>query len=392
MKKEKITVVGSGYVGMSLSVLLAQHNDVTILDLDVERIKKINKLQSTIVDPEVSFFLKEKKLSLKGTLDKEKAYKEAEFIIIATPTDYDENSNSFDTSVVDGVVEDAININPNALIIIKSTIPVGHTEALQEKFSTKKVVFSPEFLREGMALKDNLYPSRIIIGSNCDKSKILGDLLRQGAIKNNIECLFIGSSEAEAIKLFSNAYLAMRVAYFNEIDTYAESLNLDSSKIIDGVGLDPRIGDHYNNPSFGYGGYCLPKDTKQLLSSYKDIPQKLIKAIVESNDTRKEFISERIIKLNPKIVGIYKLIMKSDSDNFKASAIQDVMHKLKGNNIKVVIFEPQLKENKFQEFEVIKDLKIFKDTSDIIIANRKSKDLNSVKSKVYTRDLYGTDS
>ena len=392
MKKEKIAVVGSGYVGMSLSVLLAQHNDVTVLDLDIERINKINKSESTIADSEITNFLKEKTLSLKATLNKEEAYKDASFIFIATPTDYDENSNSFNTDAVDSVIRDAININQNALIVIKSTIPVGHTAALQRKFSTQRIVFSPEFLREGRALKDNLYPSRIIIGGDCKKSKVLANLLKQAAKKENINCLFIGSSEAEAVKLFSNAYLAMRVAYFNEIDTYAESLNLDSSNIIDGVGLDPRIGTHYNNPSFGYGGYCLPKDTKQLLSNYSEIPQKIIRAIVESNNTRKEFISRQIIKLSPKIVGIYSLTMKSGSDNFKSSAIQDIMHELKRNNIKVVIYEPQFKEPMFQDFEVIPNLKTFKEISDIIIANRQSQDLNSVKDKIYTRDLYGTDS
>ena len=391
MIKEKITIVGSGYVGMSLSVLLAQHNDVNILDIDSNRVEKINKFKSTVADPDIDFFLAEKELSFKATLNKEEAYKNAKFIIIATPTDYDEITNSFNTSAVDSVVKDALELNLDALIVIKSTIPVGHTKSLRKKFSTDRIVFSPEFLREGSALKDNLYPSRIIIGGNCDMSIQLGNLLKQAAVKNDIECLHIESTEAEAVKLFANTYLAMRVAYFNELDTYAESSDLNSQQIIDGVGLDPRIGNHYNNPSFGYGGYCLPKDTKQLLANFTAVPQSLISSIVESNSIRKDYIANKIKELKPGTVGIYRLIMKSGSDNFRDSSIQGIMTRLSKMNIEIVIFEPEYSKKKFLDFKIISDLEEFKNVSDLIISNRQSKDLDDVKNKIYTRDLYGTD-
>ncbi len=392
MQKEKITIVGSGYVGMSLSVLLAQHNDVTVLDINSDRVDKINKCESTVADPEIELFLLKKVLSLKATQIKEEAYKNAKYIIIATPTNYNEITNSFDTSSVDSVAKDALAMNSEALIVIKSTIPVGHTRSLQKRHSTDRIIFSPEFLREGMALKDNLYPSRIIIGSDCSKSRSLANLLKQGAIKDSINCLFMGSTEAEAVKLFSNAYLAMRVAYFNELDSYAETFALNSKQIITGVGLDPRIGTHYNNPSFGYGGYCLPKDTKQLLANFEGVSQDLIKAIIDSNKTRKDFITNEIIKRKPKIVGVYRLIMKSGSDNFRSSSIQGIMLRLKRLNIKVIIYEPELKEDEFLNFSVIKNLKKFKNTCDIIISNRESRNLDDVLDKVYTRDIYGTDS
>ena len=392
MQKEKITIVGSGYVGMSLSVLLAQHNDVTVLDINSDRVDKINKCESTVADPEIELFLLKKVLSLKATQIKEEAYKNAKYIIIATPTNYNEITNSFDTSSVDSVAKDALAMNSEALIVIKSTIPVGHTRSLQKRHSTDRIIFSPEFLREAMALKDNLYPSRIIIGSDCSKSRSLANLLKQGAIKDSINCLFMGSTEAEAVKLFSNAYLAMRVAYFNELDSYAETFALNSKQIITGVGLDPRIGTHYNNPSFGYGGYCLPKDTKQLLANFEGVSQDLIKAIIDSNKTRKDFITNEIIKRKPKIVGVYRLIMKSGSDNFRSSSIQGIMLRLKRLNIKVIIYEPELKEDEFLNFSVIKNLKKFKNTCDIIISNRESRNLDDVLDKVYTRDIYGTDS
>lgn len=392
MKKLKITVVGSGYVGMSLSVLLSQHNYVTVLDINLDRVNKINKLESTVSDNEIESFLSERTLFLKATLIKEEAYKDADFIFIATPTDYDESSNSFDTSSVDSVIEDALSMNEDAMLVIKSTIPMGHTKSLQKKYSTNRIIFSPEFLREGMALKDNLYPSRIIVGGDCNKSLLLAQLLKDSSKKNDVQCLHMGSTEAEAVKLFSNSYLAMRVAFFNELDTYAETFSLDSKQIINGIGLDPRIGSHYNNPSFGYGGYCLPKDTQQLVTNFEGISQNIIKAIVDSNKTRKNFIADSIIKRNPKVVGIYRLIMKSGSDNFRSSSIQGIMMRLKDHNIKVVVYEPELLDAKFCGFDVISNLKNFKSISDIIITNRKSKDLDNVSSKVYTRDIYGTDS
>jgi UDPglucose 6-dehydrogenase len=387
--KIKITVVGSGYVGMSLSVLLAQHNEVTVLDVDPVRVESIINNHSTVADAEIEFFLSYKALSLTATMDKESAYQDASFIIVATPTNYDSQTNRFDTSSVDGVVENALKLNQDALVIIKSTVPVGHTKLLQEKFLTERVVFSPEFLREGQALKDNLYPSRIIVGGDSKKSKEFAHLLKESAVKKDIDTLFVGSTEAEAVKLFSNTYLAMRVSFFNELDSYALAGELDSKSIIEGVCLDERIGNGYNNPSFGYGGYCLPKDTKQLLVNYDQVPQALIKAIVSSNATRKDFIAEEIIKKNPKVVGFYRLVMKEGSDNFRSSAIQGVMKRINAKGIKVVVYEPSIKENAFFSFSVIADFKLFKSLSDVIVANRNSSDLDDVRLKVFTRDLFG---
>ena len=387
--KKKITVVGSGYVGMSLSVLLAQHNDVTILDIDADRVDKINSNQSTVGDAEINLFLAEKSLSLKATLDKEMAYQDASFIIVATPTNYDSETNSFDTSSVDVVVEDALHLNSRALVVIKSTIPVGHTRSLQKKFTTDRVIFSPEFLREGQGLKDNLYPSRIIIGTKSEAGRAFASLLQQGAEKQVIETLFIRSTEAEAVKLFANTYLAMRVSFFNELDSYALVQNLDTMSIINGVCLDERIGDGYNNPSFGYGGYCLPKDTKQLLANYAQIPQTLIQAIVSSNSTRKDFIADEILKKNPKIIGFYRLVMKESSDNFRSSSIQGVMKRIKSKGIEIIIYEPSFTESHFFGSEVTKDLSQFKLLSDVIVANRVSENLLDVQSKVFTRDVFG---
>ena len=387
--KTKITVVGSGYVGMSLSVLLAQHNDVTVLDIDAERVDKINNKQSTVADTEIESFLGEKALSLSATLDKQVAYEGASFIIVATPTNYDSESNCFDTSSVDTVVEDALRLNKEALVIIKSTIPVGHTKLLQEKFGTTRVVFSPEFLREGQALKDNLYPSRIIVGGQCEASENFGRLLAQGAVKKDIETLFIRSTEAEAIKLFANTYLAMRVSFFNELDSYALAHDLDTKNIINGVCLDERIGGGYNNPSFGYGGYCLPKDTKQLLANYDQVPQTLIQAIVSSNTTRKDFIANEIIKMNPKIVGFYRLTMKEGSDNFRSSAIQGIMKRIKAKGIKVVVYEPSFGEDDFFGSKILNDVNEFILKSDIIVANRMSDELRYVQQKIFTRDIFG---
>ena len=378
-------------MGMSLSVLLAQHNDVTVLDIDAERVGRINNKQSTVADTEIELFLAEKSLSLVATLDKQVAYQGASFIIVATPTNYDSETNRFDTSSVDTVVEEALRLNKEALVIIKSTIPVGHTKSLKEKFETDRVVFSPEFLREGQALKDNLYPSRIIVGSQYKVGAQFAGLLKQGAKKVDIETLFIRSTEAEAVKLFANTYLAMRVAFFNELDSYSLANKLDTKSIINGVCLDERIGDGYNNPSFGYGGYCLPKDSKQLLANYDQVPQKLIEAIVSSNTTRKDFIADQIIKRNPKTVGIYRLIMKKGSDNFRTSAIQGIMKRIKAKGINVVIYEPALQENEFFHSKVIHDLSAFKKMSDVIVANRLMDDIQDVADKVYTRDLFGKD-
>jgi len=389
--KTKITVIGSGYVGMSLSVLLAQHNDVIILDIDQEHIDKINSRQSTVSDEDIQSFLTEKPLSLMATLDKEVAYQDANFIIIATPTNYDSLTNHFDTSSVDAVVGDALALNHDALVVIKSTVPVGHTNLLQEKFMTDRVIFSPEFLREGQALKDNLYPSRIIVGGQCDASQKFGCLLARGAKKNDIETLFIRSTEAEAVKLFANTYLAMRISFFNELDSYSLSHELDTKDIINGVCLDGRIGDGYNNPSFGYGGYCLPKDTKQLLVNYDQVPQTLIQAIVSTNSTRKDFIADVIIKEKPKTVGIYRLVMKEGSDNFRSSAIQGVMKRIKAKGIDVIVYEPLLDEGEFYNSKVIGSLEEFKTSSDIILSNRMSSKLDDVIKKVFTRDLYGSD-
>ena len=390
-RKTKITVVGSGYVGLSLSVLLAQNNDVILLDIDAARVDDVNNNKSTVVDTDIELFLTAKLLSLRATLDKKDAYQGANVIIVATPTNYDASNNRFDTSSVDAVVEDALNYNADALVVIKSTIPVGHTKSIQKKFKTDRVIFSPEFLREGVALHDNLYPSRIIVGGISDRAKKFAGLLEEGAVKKDIKVLFTGSTEAEAVKLFSNTYLAMRVSYFNELDSYAEAHNLDSKQIIEGVGLDPRIGSHYNNPSFGYGGYCLPKDTKQLKANYKDVPNSLINAIVEANSTRKDFIADSVISKNPKVVGIYRLIMKSESDNFRSSSIQGIMKRVKAKGISVVIYEPLIKECKFFNSSVIKDLGEFKRMASIILTNRMSNDLKDVEDKVYTRDLFNSD-
>jgi UDPglucose 6-dehydrogenase len=389
--KTKITVVGSGYVGMSLAVLLAQHNDVVVLDVDDSRVKKVNNKQSTVADAEIEAFLAEKELSLTATLDKQAAYEGASFVVVATPTNYDPDTNRFDTSSVDSVVSDALDLNSNTLVVIKSTIPVGHTKSLQEKHETNRVIFSPEFLREGQALKDNLYPSRIIVGSQLEASKAFANLLVEGAEKSDIETLFIRSTEAEAVKLFANTYLAMRVSFFNELDSYALAHDLDTKSIINGVCLDERIGEGYNNPSFGYGGYCLPKDTKQLLANYDQVPQTLIQAIVSSNTTRKDFIADSIIKLKPKVVGIYRLVMKQGSDNFRASAIQGIMKRIKAKGIEVVIYEPTYDEAEFFQSKVISSLDEFKDSSDVIISNRMSAELDDVKEKVFTRDLFGSD-
>jgi len=388
-KKTKITVVGSGYVGMSLSVLLAQHNDVTVLDIDAERVGKINNKQSTVADTEIELFLAEKSLSLTATLDKQAAYEGASFIIVATPTNYDANTNRFDTSSVDTVVEDALTLNLDALVVIKSTIPVGHTKSLQEKFETHRVIFSPEFLREGQALNDNLYPSRIIVGSQCQAGAEFAGLLKQGAEKVDVETLFVKSTEAEAVKLFANTYLAMRVSFFNELDSYALAHKLDTKSIINGVCLDERIGDGYNNPSFGYGGYCLPKDSKQLLANYEQVPQTLIEAIVSSNTTRKDFIAGEILKEKPKTVGFYRLVMKEGSDNFRSSAVQGIMKRIKAKGVEVLVYEPTLQELDFFGSEVVKDLVQFRLRSEIIIANRKSAELNDCDSKVFSRDIYG---
>ena len=388
-KDIKITVVGSGYVGMSLSVLLAQHNDVTVLDIDSERVDKINNKEPTISDSEIEQFLKQNSLSLTATLDKKIAYEGANFIVVATPTNYDLDTNQFDTNTVDSVVEDALNLSPQALVVIKSTIPVGHTRMLQEKFMTNRVIFSPEFLREGRALQDNLYPSRIIVGSHCKSGEEFSDLLRQGAKKQDVETLFIRSTEAEAVKLFANTYLAMRVSFFNELDSYALANDLDTRSIIEGVCLDERIGENYNNPSFGYGGYCLPKDTKQLLANYEHVPQTLINAIVSSNTTRKDFIADEIRKLNPNIVGFYRLVMKADSDNFRSSAVQGIMKRIKAKGVEVIVYEPELEEEEFFGSKVITDLNKFKEMSDVIVANRKSDCLKDVEEKCFSRDLFG---
>jgi len=388
-QKNKITVVGSGYVGMSLAVLFSRYHDVVVLDVDPIRVEKINNKQSTVADSEIELYLSEKQLSLTATLDKHDAYKNSRFVVIAAPTNYDTDTNRFDTSSVDSAVEDALELNRDALIVIKSTIPVGHTKSLQEKFETERVIFSPEFLREGQALKDNLYPSRIVIGSMCKAGKEFADCLKDAAEKLDIEMLFMSPTEAEAVKLFANTYLAMRVSFFNELDSYALAHDLDTMSIIDGVCLDDRIGGGYNNPSFGYGGYCLPKDTKQLLANYEHVPQTLIQAIVSSNTTRKDFIANEIIKLRPSIVGFYRLVMKENSDNFRFSAIQGIIKRIKAKGIEVVIYEPELDSEKFFGSKILIDLDLFKSTVDIIVANRKTQCLSDVSEKIFSRDLYG---